>query len=172
MDQIQEFFQIYMGESMLVIAGILVILLIINLSILVKTSNMKKNYKKLLNGRESVNIEELLSETGQDINRLRDQINANKEKLSEIGIKLEFAVQKVGFIRYNAFAEMGSDLSFSLALLDNFQNGFVISSIYGREHASIYGKPIKDGKSTYPLSVEEMQAIDRARLGQVGEKTI
>lgn len=172
MDQIQEFFKAYMVESMLVIAGILIILLIVNIIILVKTNNMKKNYKLLLNGRESINIEELLKGTGMEINTLRDEINSSKEKIGEIDRKLEFAVQKVGFVRYNAFAEMGSDLSFSFALLDNFQNGFVITSIYGRDHAATYGKPIKGGKSAYPLSVEEVQAIDRARLGQIGEKTI
>ena len=43
---------------------------------------------------------------------------------------------------------------------------FVLTSIYGREHSTCYAKPIKDGKSPYPLSVEEMQAIDRAIKGE------
>ena len=67
---------------------------------------------------------------------------------------------------------MGSDQSFSLALLDSFKNGFVITSIYGRDYASTYGKPVKNGKSVYPLSVEEIQAIDRAIIGEISEKRI
>ena len=67
---------------------------------------------------------------------------------------------------------MGSELSFSIALLDNFSNGFVLTSIYGREQSISYAKPIKDGKSLYPLSVEEMQAIDRAIKGEAYYATI
>lgn len=172
MGEIEEFLRMYSVEALMIIAGIIVLLLIINIIILAKTSKMKKNYKTLLNGRENVNIEGLLTGTAVDINALREEINGNKEIINGIETKMAFSIQKVGFVRYNAFAEMGSDLSFSIAMLDSFQNGFVLSSIYGRDQASVYAKPIKAGKSTYPLSVEEIQAIDRANLGQGGEKLI
>lgn len=87
-------------------------------------------------------------------------------------MKLTFAIQKVGFVRYNAFGDMGSELSFSIAFLDNFLNGFILTSIYGREHSTCYAKPIKDGKSIYPLSAEEIQAIDRAIKGEDYAKSI
>lgn len=170
MEQIQGFFNQYMVESILVLAGIVLILLIINLILLARTSKMKKNYTELLNGREGINIEELLVGTGADINRLMDQVIKNREIIDKLEKKIDFAVQKVGFVRYNAFAEMGSDLSFSFALLDNFLDGFVVTSIYGREYASVYGKPIKNGESSYPLSVEEIQAVDRAKMGGLEEK--
>lgn len=99
-------------------------------------------------------------------------MNTIDQKIESIETKLAFAIQKVGFVRYNAFGDMGSDLSFSIALLDKFQNGFVLTSIYGREHTTSYAKPIKFGKSIYPLSVEEIQAIDRAIIGEYKEKII
>ena len=77
-------------------------------------------------------------------------------------IKIKSSIQNVGFIRYNAFNDMGSDLSFSIALLDERRDGFVITNIYAREESNVYAKPIVNGKSTYPLSVEEIQALDRA----------
>lgn len=170
MQMIQEFFNQYMVESILVLAGIVLILLIINLILLARTSKMKKNYRELLNGRENINIEELLRGTGDDINRLMDQVIKNRVVIEKLEKRLGFAVQKVGFVRYNAYAEMGSDLSFSFALLDNFLDGFVFTSIYGRDHAAVYGKPIKSGESSYPLSVEEMQAVDRAKMEGIEEK--
>ncbi len=172
MNQILEFFRIYTLETMILMAALLVLLLIINIIILFKTNKMKKNYRKLLNGREEINVEELLIETGRDINKLGKEIGENKELIRGLETSLSFAIQKVGFVRYNAYAEMGSDQSFSLALLDSFKNGFVITSIYGRDHASTYGKPVKNGKSDYPLSVEEIQAIDRAIIGEISEKRI
>ena len=74
----------------------------------------------------------------------------------------EKSIQKVGIIRYNAYKDTGSDLSFTLALLDENNNGVVLNGIYSREMSNIYAKPIENGKSTYTLSDEEQKAIERA----------
>ncbi|MEW9107481.1 DUF4446 family protein, partial [Paenibacillus sp.] len=68
----------------------------------------------------------------------------------------------VGIQRYNAFAERGSDLSFSIAWLNEEQDGVVITSIHGREHSYVYAKPVEKGQSTYSLSPEEKKAIEIA----------
>ena len=65
-------------------------------------------------------------------------------------------------IRYNPFSGVGSDQSFSIALLDGNNNGFVITSIYSREGNRVYGKSLKEGKSEYSLSDEEKKAISKA----------
>lgn len=69
---------------------------------------------------------------------------------------------KIGIVRYNAFKDVGSNLSFTLALLDNNNNGVVLNGIYSRDNSNIYAKPIKDGKSEYILSDEEKEAIEKA----------
>lgn len=149
-------------------AGLLFLLILFLIS-QIRIGNIKKKYNTLVNGTKNMNIEELLIQTGKDINGIGINMNIFEEKINGIETRLSFAIQKVGIVRYNAFAEMGSDLSFSIALLDNFQSGFVLTSIYGRSHSSIYAKPVKFGKSEYPLSVEEIQAIDRAKLGESKE---
>ena len=63
---------------------------------------------------------------------------------------------------YSAFKDTGSDLSFTLALLDENNDGVVLNGIYSREMSNIYAKPVKDGKSTYTISEEENQAIQKA----------
>lgn len=96
-----------------------------------------------------------------------DGLEKNFEKLSEElkGLKNEanFAVQKLGIIRFNPFSGVGSDQSFSVALLDKNENGIVITSLYTREGNRVYAKPIKSGKSEYLLSNEEKSAIEKAR---------
>jgi hypothetical protein len=57
---------------------------------------------------------------------------------------------------------MGGDLSFSLALLDKNGDGIVLTGLFSRNSSSVYAKPITDGSSTYPLSQEEIQAIQKA----------
>ena len=72
------------------------------------------------------------------------------------------AVQKVGVVRFSPFEEIGSDLSFAIALLDHHHNGVVLSSIFGRDESRCYAKPIKNGESNYVLTEEEKQALSEA----------
>ena len=71
-------------------------------------------------------------------------------------------LQIIGLVRYNAFKDTGSDLSFTLALLNEENTGIVLNGIYSREMSNIYAKPVEKGKSTYTLSEEENQAINKA----------
>jgi hypothetical protein len=71
-------------------------------------------------------------------------------------------VQQVGVVRFNAFDNTGSDLSFAVAMLDATDSGFVLSGIYGREESRVYAKPVLKGESTYMLTKEEKQALEVA----------
>lgn len=131
-----------------------------------KTKKLARRYNELVNGIKGINIEDLLANINKDLNIINNDIEKIEKNVSEIDTKLSFAIRKVGFIRYNAFDDMGSQLSYSIALLDDFKNGFVLTSIYGRENTISYGKPIKNGTSNIPLSAEEIIVIDRAILGE------
>jgi len=82
-----------------------------------------------------------------------------ENKINVVEKAAKKSIRKVGLLRFNAFHDMGGELSFSLALLDDKGDGFVISSIYGRDDARTYAKPVKEGRSTYNLSGEEEKAI-------------
>lgn len=94
-----------------------------------------------------------------------------EKKISSLEYKQSFSIQKIGYIRYNAFSDMGNQLSYSIALMDNYNSGFVLSSLYGRDSTVNYSKPLKNGSSRIPLSAEEQIAIDRAIKGENVEKT-
>jgi len=110
--------------------------------------------------KEPENFKELIAQF--------DGLEKNFEKLSEelTNLKKEskFNFQKVGIVRFNPFYEVGSDQSFSIALLDGNDNGIVITSLYSREGNRVYGKPIKNGQSEYLLSGEEKKAIEKAKI--------
>ena len=172
MEQIKEFIEIYNIEIILGISVAFLIILALYLIVEIRISKIKHRYNELVRGSDGINIEELLFENGYEIDKLRSELLDLYKKVENLDTKLTFAIQKVGFIRYNAFADMGSELSFSIAFLDNFLNGFVLTSIYGREQSTCYAKSIKNGKSIYPLSAEEIQAIDRAIKGEFTIKSI
>ncbi len=136
------------------------ILLISNIN---KTKNLKTKYSRFMNGLSDRNIEELLDTCLSSLNTVSAKNRNIELKINDIERSLIQCVQKVGIIRFNAFDNVGSDLSFSIALLDNNDSGVVISGIYARDSSSTYAKPITLGKSKYSLSAEEIQAIDIAK---------
>ena len=111
---------------------------------------------------EGKNIEEDLENYMYKVERVEKQNIEIAKFIEQLDKDFEKSIQKVGIIRYNAYKDTGSDLSFTLALLDENNNGVVLNGIYSREMSNIYAKPIENGKSTYTLSDEEQKAIERA----------
>jgi hypothetical protein len=106
----------------------------------------------------------------KNLNEVLKKQDDLEKKLAEISNKLEklektaeFSVQKIGIVRYNPFSGVGSNQSFSTALLNGNNNGIIITSLYTREGNRVYGKPIEKGKSNYQLSDEEKEAIAKAK---------
>src|SRR5699024_1773229 len=164
---IKEIIDNYTVEIVLGLAIGLVFLLVLFIIYIYKTNKSIKRYNKLLNGSKDINIEELLSNINKNVNNMNSDMSEMETNISDIKIRLDFAIRKVGFIKYNAFDDIGSELSFSIALLDGWENGFVLTSIYGRNGNVIYSKAIKNGTSNTHLSEEEILAINRAIKSKV-----
>ena len=144
----------------LLISVLSIILLILNHLKLTKIKNEYSEFmKKLGNGK---NIDENLKVY---MDRVQKVENLNKEIIQyceSLDKTVDTCIQKIWIVRYNAFEDVGSNLSFTLALLNNNNNGVVLNGIYSRANSNIYAKPIKDGKSEYILSDEEKEAIEKA----------
>lgn len=140
-----------------------ILLLIIYIYNLVKLKKINKGYKrfikKLGNGN---NIEEMLKCYIEKV----ELVESENKKIIKYGNKLEneisLCISKVGMVRYNAFKDSGSDLSFALALLNKNNSGVLLNGIYSREMSNIYAKNIINGESKNKLSEEENKAIDIA----------
>ena len=72
-------------------------------------------------------------------------------------------VSRIGFVRYDAFDDTGSDLSYALALLNREGDGVVLTSIYSRTDTRTYGKAVERFKPAANASEEELAAIEIAR---------
>jgi hypothetical protein len=108
--------------------------------------------------KEPQNLDEVLKE----IKSLRKEVQLVFKEFEVLKKESKFFVQKIGIIRYNPFSNVGSDQSFSLALLDADNNGMVITSLFSQEGNRVYGKPVENGSSQYSLSDEEKKAIEKA----------
>ncbi|MFA5249502.1 MAG: DUF4446 family protein [Candidatus Paceibacterota bacterium] len=94
---------------------------------------------------------------------LEDKIGELSARLDKLEKAEQCFFQKLGLVRFNPFKEMGGDQSFSLALLDKNNNGFIITSLSSRQGNRIFAKPLAKGASTYQLSEEEKQAVEQAK---------
>jgi hypothetical protein len=123
-----------------------------------------KHYNQLTNGIDKTNLKEILEEV-----LIKTKASEAKiEKLEQWCLKLEkenaFCIQKVGLIRFNPFADTGSDQSFVLAILDRNNTGMVISSLHSRAGTRWYAKSVKSGRGIeHELSVEEEKAVKEAK---------
>jgi hypothetical protein len=139
------------------------VLLLMNLSNRSKVKKLRNKYYKFMNGLSGVNIEAVLDDCLEKVNGIMDKNKEIELQINTIERNMYYCVQKVGVVRYNAFDNVGSDLSFSIALMDNNDDGLVISSLYSRDSSSTYAKPVLNSKSRYALSAEEIKAIDVAK---------
>ena len=124
-----------------------------------------KSYKKmklLFSGKKVKDLESILLAQTQRGVRQESEIVKLSSEVKELQDKSKYAFQKIGIVRFNPFTNMGGNQSFVIALLDDKNSGFVLSSLFIKENNRIYAKPIKEGKCDYPLSKEEGEAIERA----------
>nr|WP_300005664.1 DUF4446 family protein [Tissierella sp.] len=164
---IKEFIEDYTAEFV----GFLYLgFLILAVALLISNHRNRKlleKYNRMVKGIDVENFEELLQYLQNHVNDLNANVNTLKLEAQEVQERLDFTIQHVGFIRYNAFNDMGSEMSYSIALLDSFQNGLVLTGIYGRDQTVTYAKDIKAGTSFKTLSAEEIMAVDRAIRGTI-----
>lgn len=148
---------------LIIVSGIIILLLISFLIILIQNVKLKKQYRrvfeKLGNGK---NIEEDLKNYFSRIENVEKENLEIEQYCKNLDEEVSKCVQKIGMVRYSAFKDTGSDLSFALAMLDENNNGIVLNGIYSREMSNIYAKPVEAAKSTYTLSEEETEAIAKA----------
>jgi hypothetical protein len=127
-----------------------------------KTRKIIRKYKRLMRGMDNKNLESMLTHQLERIQNVVNRIENLEQRHQSVVHELESCIQKVGVMRYNPFEQMGSDLSFSIALLDKMGNGVVLTGLFTRSTSTVYAKPVTKGSSSYPLSQEEIEAINKA----------
>lgn len=147
--------------TILISCNIITLLIALYSIISLKIYKKKNNefQRKLANG---TNLEEMIKKYISTVDYVNQENAIIEHRIDELEKQLLKSVQKIGIVRYNAFNDVGSNLSFAIAILDGNNNGIVLNSIYARETSSFYSKPVTAGKSEYKLSTEEIQAIDKA----------
>ena len=144
--------------------GLCALLLLWNIRLQLSLSGLRERYDQMMTGEQTGgDFESMLMGHIAKTNRVAEEnmdIRDEQKRLSDL---LNISMNRIGVVRFSAFADTGSDLSYAVALLNQNDDGVVFSSIFGREDSRSYVKPVKNGGSTYPLTEEERAAIRQAK---------
>lgn len=144
------------------LAAAVIILIIMVLIQMIQIHKLKDKYNKFMLGKDAGSLEEKITKLCEDTKKTAEIANENKKDIRQLYKNMEFAFQKIGIVRYDAFQNMGGLLSFSLALLNERNDGFILNSVHSTDGCYSYTKEIKNGKCEIELSNEEKVALGQA----------
>lgn len=127
-----------------------------------QNQKLKQRFAAALGGSDHTSLESTLSDHIKSVAAVDSKLNNLSLEYERLSTMASLASQKISIVRFNPFGDTGGDQSFSLAVLDAHDSGYVLTSIHGRQGTRVYAKPIDFGKSKYTLSAEEQQALQQA----------
>ena len=148
---------ILLGASLLAIVLLFVVLCLIR-----KVGRLSRMGLGAVDGETGLQLRGELSRCAKDLSTVSNGLEGLNRNHKDLKAQQEQCVQRIGFVRFDAFDDVGGEQSFALALLDAESNGVVISNLFSRVDSRMYAKRINDGKSEHTLSQEEREAVEKA----------
>lgn len=136
---------------------------IISIILAIHAFVLERRLKNLLQGANGKSLENVISDMQNRINTNESNISVNTGEIATLMAKMRKRIRNVSTLRFKPFEDAGSTQSFAIAIVDDEQNGVVLSSLYTRERMSVFAKPVKDGKSEYELTNEEKTVLESAK---------
>ena len=136
----------------------------------IRVLQMSQRQARLLRGTDGKDVQRMLMEHIETMEQLATRVERAASYGERNAASLQHCLQKVGVIRFDAFADLGGRQSFSIAILDSEENGIVLTGLSARHETRMYAKPVEGGVSVgaVPLTPEEIAAVDSARAGGPG----
>jgi hypothetical protein len=147
------------------------LLLLAVLAFGVRLARLRRTYAQVLDNVPHGDLLAVVSRHIQSVKELQRTAELIGREAAQLRQRASSAVRTVGFTRYDAFPDVGGQLSFSTALLDEAGDGVVLTTINGRTNSRSYAKAIKGGASSYQLSDDERAAIAMA-MGEPDQQTV
>ncbi|MEW6173001.1 MAG: DUF4446 family protein [Bacillota bacterium] len=162
MNAIEEFFLKY-GIFLVSAAGLLsCTALCFAVVLLLRLNNLSRRYRTLVRLTQNQEFLENLEKAIRMLDAFKEQLETMADEQRSFSLTLRNCVRTPSVMRFNAFDDVGSDLSFSMAMLDGEGNGLILTSLYGREESRFYAKKIARGASPSRLSPEEEHVLREA----------
>ncbi len=149
-------------QILFIVSGVLVVWVLV---LTYQLWSLKRRYKGVTDALKEGNLADVVVRFTEELKYLQNKNKSLEEVQAKTAETLRGAFQKADVVRYDAFDDIGGKLSYSIALLNDKGDGIILTTINGRQESRSYAKPVKGGKSSYNLSEEEEQAINKALKG-------
>ena len=159
---IEQYLGISTDYIVIGLAAALLVLIILLIVFIVQMSKLKKRYKIFMSGSNAKSLEDTLIYRLEQIDELIEANASNERNIDVLFKNIKGCYQKMGLIKYDALDQMGGKLSFSLCMLNEKNNGYIINAMHTREGCYTYVKEIIDGESVIQLAEEEERALQSA----------
>ncbi len=154
------------GMKLEVLIIIMLVLLIAAIAgfvvVLIMHIKLKKRYDKFMLGKNAGSLEEEIQDLFEINKAVVEKVKENRKDIRRLYKKLTKAFQKIGIVKYDAYQQMGGLLSFSMAMLDEDNDGFILNSVHSTEGCYTYTKEIVNGECQLELGNEEKIALEKA----------
>ena len=144
------------------LAVVCIVLIVLTIVSLVQNNKLKKRLDKFMKGKDARSLEGTINSVLEQIDELVECNATNERNIDALYKRLERTYQKSCLEKYNALSDLGGNMSFALALLDEKNNGFILNVVHTREGSYTYIKEIIDGNSVLALGDEEEKALNGA----------
>lgn len=145
---------------LLFLIQILLFVLLINVNM--KYTRLKTSYASFMRGKDGKTLESSVLDRFDIIDEIAEMAKQNRAGIRELRKLEQNNYQKVGIVKYDAFHEMGGNLSFALTMLDSNNNGWILNAMHSREGCYTYIKEVVNGQSYIELAEEEKESLERA----------
>ena len=152
------------------------ILLILQVALIVvlvllydKYKHLEKVFNTFMKGKNGKSLETSIFSRFDKLDEIANQVEENREEIEELYDKMKAHYQKVGIVKYDAFHEMGGELSFAITMLDANNTGWILNVMHSREGCYAYVKEIQKGESKIQLAEEERESLEKAIFQEADE---
>lgn len=125
----------------------------------VQIRKLKKKLTSFTKGKDGGSLEETIAWLTKKSAETDETLTEHKQKLNQLNGRLKTSVRGVSLVYYDAYEGIGGKQSFSLAILDENQNGAIVSSIINRNHSAVYAREVQGGVSLQALTEEEQSVL-------------
>lgn len=146
----------------LVVFILQIVLIVLYIMLNSRYRRLQRSYSTFMRGRSGKNLEKAIFKKFGELEEISELVKENEKHVKDIRKQMEGHYQKSAVVKYDAFHEMGGNLSFALALLDANDNGWIFNAMHSREGCYTYIKEIIKGESYIELSEEEKQCLEKA----------
>lgn len=153
-------------ENLLIVSfGLILFSYVLVFAFAIQNKKLRKKYIQLMQGADIPNLEQAILYMTQEIHQIQLENQKQEKIIEQMQEKMKRMKSNLYIHRYSAFSDETTGLSYSVVILDDYQNGVVITGLYNREQSYTYAKPIQNGQSKYKLSPEEQEALIRTVAG-------